>query len=247
MCLIVFAWQIVPSTPLIAAANRDEFYARPAKAAHWWEDCPDIYAGRDVDKGGTWIGIRKKDESHTLSRFAAVTNVRAPHLMKPRDTTRGRLVSDFLESDLTPQDYVAHIRKSAHQYNSFNLLVGDTETMIWFSNCGYGRPMNGKPLPPGIYGLSNALLNDPWPKVVRTRAQFASLLGQHAPVDAYFEMLGDTTPAPDAHLPNTGITRELERALSSVFIATPEYGTRVSTLTQLFNDKPPMLHERVIR
>jgi uncharacterized protein with NRDE domain len=167
--------------------------------------------------------------------------------MKARETTRGKLVSDFLESDLPPLEYIDAIRKDAHRYNGFNLLIGDRETMIWFSNCGYGRSINGKPLRPGIYGLSNALLDDPWPKVVRTRAQFASLLGQRAPSDAYFEMLSDTTPAPDDHLPETGIGYEREKALSSVCIFTPEYGTRASTLVQLYDDKPPVLSERVIR
>lgn len=247
MCLIVFAWQVVPSVPLIAAANRDEFYARPALEAHWWSDFPDIYAGRDLQGGGTWMGIRNGEGKRETTRFAAVTNVRAPQFMKPRETTRGRLVSDFLESDMTPGDYITCIRKEAHKYNGFNLLVGDTDTMIWFSNCGYGRSINGKPLAPGIYGLSNALLDDPWPKVVRTRAQFASLLSQRAPQEAYFEMLSDTTPAPDAHLPDTGIGMEREKALSSVCIVTPEYGTRASTLAQLYDDKPPHLNERVIR
>lgn len=247
MCLIVFAWQVVPSVPLIAAANRDEFYARPTEPAHWWTNFSDIYAGRDLEGGGTWMGIRNADTKRKYNRFAAVTNVRAPQFMKPRNTTRGRLVSDFLESDMTPEEYIAYIKKDAHKYNGFNLLVGDADTMIWFSNCGYGRSINGKPLSPGIYGLSNALLNDPWPKVVHTRAQFASLLGQRAPMEAYFEMLSDTTPAPDALLPNTGIGLEREKALSSVCIITPEYGTRASTLAQLYDDKPPVLDERVIR
>ena len=247
MCLIVFAWQIVPSVPLIVAANRDEFYARPASPAHWWEDFPDIYAGRDLEGGGTWMGIRDGEKAQKNNRFAAVTNVRAPQFRKPKDTTRGKLVSDFLESDFSPQEYIDCIRKDAHKYNGFNLLVGNADTMIWFSNCGYGRAINGKPLSPGIYGLSNALLDDPWPKVVHTRAQFASLLGQRAPLDAYFEMLSDTTPAPDAHLPNTGVGRDWEKILSSVCIITPEYGTRVSTLAQLYDDKPPVLDERVIR
>lgn len=246
MCLIVFAWKIIPSVPLVAAANRDEYYARPAEPAHWWEHFPNIYAGRDLQGGGTWMGIRR-NENQAGGRFAAITNVRAPQFFKPRDTSRGKLVSDFLESDLSPEAYIASIRKSAHQYNGFNLLVGDTESMIWFSNCGYGRDINGKPLKPGIYGLSNALLDDPWPKVVRTRAHFASLLGQQAPKEAYFEMLSDTAQAPDHHLPDTGIGHEWEKILSSVCIHSPDYGTRVSTLVQLFDEKEPVLSERLIR
>lgn len=247
MCLIVFAWQIVPAVPLVVAANRDEFYARPAEPAHWWPDFPDIYAGRDLEEGGTWMGVRKDDEKAGKNRFAAVTNVRAPQFMQRKGPTRGKLVSDFLESDLPPQEYITQIKKDAHKLNGFNLLVGDCETMIWFSNCGYGKSINGKPLAPGIYGLSNALLNDPWPKVVRTRAQFASLLGQQAPVEAYFEMLSDTTPAPDILLPETGISKEREKTLSSVCIVSPDYGTRVSTLAQLYNDRPPLLDERFVR
>ena len=246
MCLIVFAWQVFPSSPLIAAANRDEFYARPTAPACWWQDFPDIYAGRDLEGGGTWMGVRKDDRDYTRNRFAAVTNVRAPQFMKQRETTRGSLVSDFLESDLTPQEYIASIKKDVHRFNGFNLLVGDCNTLIWFSNFGYSRAVNGKPLPPGIYGLSNALLDDPWPKVVRTRAQFASLLWQQAPADAYFEMLADTTPAPDAHLPDTGISREREKALSSVRITLSDYGTRASTLVQLHNDRRPSLYERLV-
>ena len=109
------------------------------------------------------------------------------------------------------------------------------------------NPQNGRPLKPGIYGLSNALLNDPWPKVVRTRAQFACLLGINAPEEAYFEMLSDTTKAPDRLLPHTGVSYEWEKLLSSVCIESPDYGTRASTLVEMYNDEPPVLHERVIR
>ena len=247
MCLIVFAWQIVPSVPLVVAANRDEFYDRQSAPAQWWKDFPDIYAGRDLEAGGTWMGVRKNDHDYTRNRFAAVTNFRAPRFQKPRETTRGKLVSNFLESDLTPEEYIARIRKDAHKFNGFNLSVGKGCTLIWFSNCGYGHASNGKPLPPGVYGLSNALLDDPWPKVLRTRAQFASLLGQGAPCEAYFDMLACTTPAPDSKLPNTGLQMDMEKALSSVRIDLPNYGTRASTLVKLYQDKQPLLDERILR
>ena len=245
MCLIVFAWQILPSIPLVAAANRDEFYARKSATAQWWEDFPAIYAGRDLEAGGTWMGIRKDEQDFTRNRFAAITNFRAPRFLESRESSRGKLVSDFLESSLCPQEYIALIRKDAHRFNGFNLLVGKGSTLIWFSNCGYGHPRNGKPLPPGIYGLSNALLDDPWPKVIRTRAQFASLLGQGAPNEAYFEMLSCTMPAPESQLPDTGFGMDVEKALSCVRIDLPDYGTRASTLVKLFHDRQPFFDERI--
>lgn len=246
MCLIVFAWQVKPNSPLIAASNRDEFYARPALPAHRWEDYPQIFAGRDLEGGGTWIGIAH-DKDKKGWRFAALTNVRAPHLMKDNAPTRGLLVSNYLASEMTPEEYIRKIRHESYHYNGFNLLVADKDTLIWYSNMGYMNPRNGYPLKPGIYGLSNALLDDPWPKVVRTRAQFAQLLGTHAPEEAYFDMLSDTTKAPDSMLPKTGVSYEWEKLLSSVFIESPTYGTRASTLVEMYNNEPPVLHERVIR
>lgn len=245
MCLIVFAWKVVPAIPLIAASNRDEFYARRTAPVAFWEDNPNIYAGRDLQAGGTWLGITRPGAFG--SRFAAITNVRAPHLFDPKAPSRGKLVSDFLASEIPPQDYITDIQKDADKYNGFNLLVGDSNSMIWYSNFGKENPQNGLPLAPGVYGLSNGLLDDPWQKVVRTRAQFASLLCQDAPDSAFFEMLSDTEPAPDYRLPETGVSLELERVLSAVCIVSPEYGTRASYLVHLFGDRPATLLERIIR
>ena len=180
-------------------------------------------------------------------RFAAITNIRAPHTNRDDAPSRGALVSDFLKSSLTPQAFVDQIRDQAGRYNGFNLLVADRESLVWFSNQALDRPENGRPLPPGIYGLSNADLDSPWPKVRRTRAQFASLLCQHAPEDAYFEMLADTVCARDDLLPDTGVGLEKERMLSPVCIKSPDYGTRVSTLVCLRDEGPPLLRERLIR
>lgn len=245
MCLIVFAWQVMPSAPLFAAANRDEFYARPAAPAHWWDDHPHIYAGRDLHAGGTWLGVTRSGECG--SRFAAITNIRAPHLHRDDAPSRGALVSDFLKSSLSPEEFIERILPEAHRFNGFNLLVGDCSSLIWFSNQAQGHPSNGKPLPPGVYGLSNGELDSAWPKVTRTRAQFSSLLCQSAPEDAYFEMLADTACAPDVLLPDTGVSLEMERLLSSVCIHSPDYGTRVSSLVCLRNDGPAVLRERLIR
>ncbi|QRX82909.1 NRDE family protein [Glaciimonas sp. PAMC28666] len=240
MCLIVFSWKVVPGLPLIAAANRDEFYARPSAAADWWEDRPDIYAGRDLKDGGTWLGISR------TGRFAAITNVRAPSERQDNAPSRGALVADFLSSKATASDYIAQISASAHDFNGFNLLIHDGQDLIWYSNKGEADPRNGQPLPPGIYGLSNALLDVCWPKVVRTKAQFASLLCQGAPDETYFDMLTDTTIAGDCRLPSTGVGIEKERLLSSVFIASPDYGTRTSTLVKLHACGTAVLQERPV-
>lgn len=245
MCLIVFAWSLVPGTPLVACANRDEFYERPTAPARWWEDQPNIYAGRDLEAGGSWMGITR--EGPCGSRFAALTNIRAPHLMKDDAPSRGPLVSEYLASCCTPQEYVASIAAKADQYNGFNLLVGDRNTLIWYSNHYRDDPRNGQPLGPGVYGLSNAGLDSRWPKVVRTKAQFCSLLCQGAPDEAFFEMMRDTACAPDSHLPDTGVELELERMLSAVCIESPAYGTRSSTLVRLYADQPAVLQEQVIR
>lgn len=238
MCLIVFAWHVIPDMPLIAAGNRDEFYDRPAKPADWWEDYPQIYAGRDLQGGGTWIGVTRE------GRFAALTNIRAPSEMRDDAPSRGALVTNFLAGTMSPDEYITELKTQQQEYNGFNLLIGDSKQLVWYSNRGDADERNGKALGPGIYGLSNSLLDCAWPKVVRTKAQFASLLCQGAPEDAYFEMLTDTTCASDCRLPKTGVSIERERLLSAVCIESPDYGTRVSTLVKLNGGTQPVLIER---
>jgi len=251
MCLIVFAWQVVPGVPLIAAANRDEFYDRDTTPAAPWPDAPHIYAGRDLKAGGSWMGITRPapaaEHAGGPSRFAAITNVRKPQEHNPLAPSRGQLVADFLAGSMTAQEYVAQIAPGAGDYNGFNLVLCDGKELVWYSNKGHDDPRNGKPLEPGIYGLSNALLDSAWPKVLKTKAQFASLLCLGAPEDAYFEMLSDTTRAPDMRLPETGVPLELERLLSAVKIESPNYGTRSSTVVKLYSDAPAELHEQQIR
>lgn len=265
MCLIVFAWQVVPAVPLIAAANRDEYYARNTAPAAPWPDQPRIFAGRDLLAGGSWMGISQEPEQSGFAsgqpapavaasapdagapRFAAITNIRAPLEHRADAPSRGHLVSDFLASSLSPQEYVEQIRPGASAYNGFNLVIGNRDTLVWYSNRGDSDPRNGQPLAPGIYGLSNATLDSPWPKVLKTKAQFASLLCLGAPDDAYFEMLADTTRAPDLRLPETGVPLEMERLLSAVRIESPGYGTRTSTVVKLYADAPAVLHEVLIQ
>ncbi len=245
MCLIVFAWQVIPGVPLIAAANRDEFYDRPATAADNWPEAPHVIAGRDLKAGGTWMGVAQ--EGPGGARFAAITNIRGPQERRVDAPSRGALVADYLAGDMSAAEYIAHIATGSDAYNGFNLVLGDRDSLYWFSNRGADDVRNGKQLEPGIYGVSNGLLDAPWPKVVRTKAQFASLLCQGAPEDAYFEMLADTTRAPDARLPDTGIELDLERQLSAVCIETPGYGTRTSTVVKVYLNAPAELHERVIQ
>jgi len=275
MCLIVFAWQVVPGVPLIAAANRDEFYERAAAPAASWPEFPQIFAGRDLKAGGSWMGITCPSGSSSAadagpavrancdgsaasapaaaapaaspSRFAAITNIRNPQDHRADAPSRGHLVTGFLQGEMTARDYVAQIARDAANYNGFNLVLCDGKELVWYSNKAEGDPRNGQPLGPGVYGLSNALLDSAWPKVLKTKAQFASLLCLGAPEDAYFEMLTDTTIAPDMRLPETGVPIEWERLLSAVKIESPSYGTRSSTVVKLFADSPGTLHEVTIR
>jgi uncharacterized protein with NRDE domain len=248
MCLIVFAWKVVPGVPLIAAANRDEFYERASAPAGSWTEHPQVYAGRDLQGGGSWMGIAQHaadgaGAASATPRFAAITNVRCPKLHREHAPSRGKLVADFLASDISAGDYIARIAPDSDAYNGFNLLLGDRDGLYWYSNRGHDDPRNGQPLAPGIYGLSNALLDAPWPKVLKTKAQFASLLCLGAPEETFFEMLADTTRAPDSRLPETGVPLDVERALSAVCIETPGYGTRTSTIVKLYNDAPAELRE----
>ena len=257
MCLIVFAWRVVPNVPLIAAANRDEFYARPSAPACPWPGHPQVTAGRDLRAGGSWMGIAQQINQPITqqitqadaggARFAAITNIRGPQERRSDAPSRGALVADYLLGTLSAQDYVARIAPAAAAYNGFNLVLGDADTLIWYSNRGQDDARNGKPLAPGIYGLSNALLDAAWPKVVKTKAQFASLLCQGAPDEAYFEMLADTARVPDCRLPETGVPLDLERVLSAVCIESPGYGTRSSTVVRLYAAGPATLQEVLIR
>lgn len=238
MCLIVFAWKLLPDLPLLLAANRDEFYARPTRPADWWDDHPQVYAGRDLQAGGTWLGISRD------GRFAALTNIRNGEAARADARSRGDLVADFLREAVAPEDYLTQVRERAQQYNGFNLLVGDARQAYWFSNRADDAP---QPIAPGIYGLSNGALDTPWPKVVRAKAQLASLVCQNAPDDAYFEMLSDTTRVDDRLLPDTGVSLEWERLLSPICIESPDYGTRASTLLRLDASGRALMTERVIR
>ena len=238
MCLIALAWRAHPAYRLIVAANRDEYFARPAAPADFWEDNTHILAGRDLEAGGTWLGITLE------GRIAALTNYRNPADRRSGVPSRGALVSDFLGGDVGPAEYVKRIQKAAASYNGFSLLVGNEDSLWFFSNRG-GPPLR---VAPGVHGLSNHLLDTPWPKVEKAKAQLASQLDKPFAADAAFELLSDTRRAPSAELPSTGVSLELEERLSAVrILAAGGYGTRCSTVLCFGKDGRVEFHERSYR
>jgi uncharacterized protein with NRDE domain len=222
MCLILLAVRKHPKYKLILAANRDEYYERPSEPPHFWEDAPHLLAGRDLVAAGTWLGITRK------GRIAAVTNYRDPANVKPDAPSRGKLVSEFLLRDLDSLSYVDLVRREKDRYNGFNLILGNRDRISWYSN----RSDKVTPLLPGVYGLSNHLLDTPWPKVLRAKALFEEIIrtGTQIPAESLFLLLKDHTMAPDDTLPRTGVPLEWERILSPIFITSPTYGTRSSSI-----------------
>lgn len=218
MCLIALAWQTHPDYPLLVAANRDEFYARPASPARFWEDTPDVLAGRDLKAGGTWLGLTRQ------GRFAALTNVREPGV--PQGVlSRGLLVADFLTGTTSPLDYLAAVAERGQAFSGFNLIVGDRRQLAFYGN-RQGEPVL---LQPGIHGLSNATLDTPWPKVRKLKEGFSAALAAGPGPEQLLNLLYDDAPAEDADLPDTGVGPVMEKMLSSCFIRSPMYGTRAST------------------
>jgi uncharacterized protein with NRDE domain len=226
MCLIVFAVQSHPQRPLLVAANRDEFYRRPSAALEIWPEDPQVMAGRDLQGGGTWMGVGRD------GRWAAVTNVRNPRDMQPGRRSRGWLVRDYLLGENGPGDFLERLQAEADAFPGFNLLVGAGGETWYFSNRSGTPPQR---LAPGIYALSNALLNTPWPKVEGTRKDLAELLAAPEPpgATALYDLLAHEKCAADEALPDTGVSREWERILSARFIRSKDYGTRCSTLLQV--------------
>lgn len=220
MCLILVAWRSHPDFPLVVAANRDEFFARRTAGADFWDDDPQILAGRDLEGGGTWMGVTR------VGRFAALTNYRDPLSQRPDAPSRGALVANFLAGDDGIDAYLDRIRPHAAAYNGFNLLLGEGDRLVWFSNVA-GEPTE---LAPGVYGISNHLLDSPWPKVGAGKAALARALGALPDVEPMFELLRDDSVHPDEALPRTGVSLEWERLLSSAFVRAPGYGTRSSTV-----------------
>ncbi|MCW8818436.1 MAG: NRDE family protein [Ignavibacteriaceae bacterium] len=221
MCLIVFANNVIKDYKLIFAANRDEFYNRPSEQADFWKDHPDLLAGKDLQAGGTWMGITRQ------GKFAAITNFRDLKNNKNDAPTRGKLTLEFLVNNDTPEEYYNSLKPELNSYNGFNLILGNIDELYYFSNKTNGL----QKLEPGIHGISNAILDTPWPKVEKSKRQLKHLIEQQNihPWEI-LNLLDDTSPAKDEELPDTGVGLELERILSPIFIKSGKYGTRSSTI-----------------
>lgn len=221
MCLIFLALHRHPVYKLVLAGNRDEFYARPTAPADFWPDNNQILGGRDLAAGGTWLAA-------TVSgKLAMLTNYRDPRNMDPKAPSRGRLVTDFLESPVDAAQYLDAVNAGGTRYNGFNLIAGTADEMYYFSNY---HPAVQR-LTPGFYGISNKFLDTPWPKVVKAKEKLEHLLETPDVAAAdLLDALYDDATAPVERLPDTGVPPDLERALSAMFIKAGNYGTRCSTV-----------------
>lgn len=221
MCLILFAYNSHPDYKLILTANRDEFYARPTEKAHFWAENPNILAGKDLQAGGTWIGVNKN------GKLAALTNFRDPANINPDAPSRGALTIDFLKSDLLAKDYLLQLDQNGLAYNGFNLLLMDESGLWCYDNVRRAILQ----VPTGVHGLSNATLNTPWPKTESAKQQLTELIKAES-IDntALVDMMENKTTAPDEMLPKTGVPYHWEKLLSARFIESETYGSRITTV-----------------
>jgi uncharacterized protein with NRDE domain len=238
MCLILIAHRADPRYRLVVAANRDEFFRRPTAPADYWSDAPHVLGGRDIEKGGTWMGIGRDE------RWAAVTNFRDGAKPEPGTRSRGELVAAYLLESVPPQTYMSSVQRIADAYAGFNLLAGDRNGLHYLSSKEDGPMM----LAPGIYGLSNGVLDTPWPKVERGKIALREALADGAGPDrliaTLLAALSDRSMAEDHALPTTGISPDWEKRLSAAFIGAPGYGTRASTVLVVAQDGEVHFRER---
>lgn len=229
MCIAAFAWSPDSETPLLLAANRDEFFARPTDAMHWWPDSL-VLAGRDLKANGAWLGITRH------GRFALLTNIRNPSLRRAGAPSRGDIVRNFLESSVAPSTFIAALTSIALRYEGFNFLCGNVNgdsPEMWFVN---SAERGAKRLQRGQYGLSNASLDTDWPKLVRLKQGLRHALVEQdltARDVRLIRLLRNATPTAERRLPSTGVPLEWERALGSIFINCDGYGTRASTVLRV--------------
>jgi len=234
MCLILFSYKTHPKYKLILAANRDEYYYREARQVHWRGTRPNMLAGQDLHAGGTWMGITK------AGRFAALTNYRSPADKVHGRSSRGLLVSNFLESQIKPAEYVSFFKYAPVKYNGYNVIFGDIDSLQYFSN----KTMTATELDSGIYGLSNHLLDTEWPKVVKGKEKLAEIISGEFTSEDLLDMLRNEEKAPENQLPDTGVDKKTEMMLSSIFIKSEKYGTRCSTTLLIDYDDNATLVER---
>lgn len=236
MCLIFISFQEHPSYKLIVAANRDEFHRRKTAAADFWKDYPNVLGGRDLEANGTWLGVSRS------GKISLLTNYRDPQHINPIAPSRGHLVSDFLEDNVAAEPYMKAVESRGKQYNGYNLVAGTADELWYHSNYAPGT----QSIAPGLHGLSNHLLDTPWPKVERGKQLLEPILKQkRIEPSEIFELLYDDHVAPDNQLPDTGVGLERERALSSMFIKSPDYGSRCSTVVLIDRQNHLLFSERV--
>ena len=236
MCLVVLAWQAHPRYRLIAAANRDEFHARPAAPLGWWHEHPQLLAGRDLEANGTWMGAARS------GRFGMLTNFRELAPRPDMAPSRGNLIPEFLDDSAPAAEFLHTLDGRASQYAGFNLLLGDATSLWYFSNRDADSP---RQLAAGLHMLSNHRLGTPWPKARRSRDRLHALMqSEQVDTDALLELLADRRPAEDHEMPSTGLPLEWERALSAPFVLHPEYGTRCSTVLLVETDGRTVSLER---
>ena len=222
MCLILFSYDNHPDYKLVLMANRDEFYSRTTQRANWWKDKPTLLGGKDLKENGSWLAITKS------GKFAAITNYRDPKQVKAGAPTRGKLVTNFLIHNYTAEEYLKELRESGARYNGYNLIFGQQDEVFYYANSANIHQKLG----PGNYGLSNAFLDTPWPKVTKGKKKLDTILNGKGPfsIEKAINDLNDHQLAPDQELPDTGVGIEKERLLSPMFIDTPGYGTRCTTI-----------------
>lgn len=236
MCLILLAVHAHAQFPLIVAANRDETYSRPTAHASFWEDHPRVCGGRDLEQGGTWLGITRN------GRFAALTNYRQGGHRAGTARSRGELTKDYLIGVESPEQYLECVKARAGDYHGFSLILGDLESYWFYSNRGGGTHK----ITPGVHGLSNHLLDEPWPKVSRGIDGVTALLPRPESelIPGLYALLEDRATAADDFLPATGVGVDRERALSASFLAGETYGTRASTALLVGSDAQAVFCER---
>ncbi|MCC7484805.1 MAG: NRDE family protein [Burkholderiales bacterium] len=236
MCLILLAWQAHPDYPLVFAGNRDEAYDRPSEAADFWREDARVLGGRDLRAGGTWLGVTRE------GRIAAVTNFRERPRVPGAPRSRGEIAARYLLGSAAPRPYLEVIAREAARYGPFSVIAGDRDSLWYYSN----RDEAVQRVAPGVHGLSNSLLDTPWPKVISGKGRVERLLHAGGPALAagLFAILLDRAPAPDTVLPDTGVGRERERELSPLFIAGERYGTRASTVVLIGHGGDVLFSER---
>jgi len=234
MCLNIFSYKSHPDYKLIIASNRDEFYSRKTETAHFWEDHPDLLAGRDLEHGGTWFGITRQ------GKFSFITNFRDPKTFRRDVPSRGSLVSDYLTGLRKPADYLESL-ENTNDYNGFNIVTGDMDEVCYFSNVS-GEMLQ---LNPGFYGLSNAYLDTPWNKLLNGKKAIAEIISRKGfDVEEIFAAMHNDQKAEDHELPATGMPYEIEKLVSSMFIKSEKYGTVCSSVVLVDNNNSVQFYER---